>query len=113
MEPAPAGLTDQVTAVLPVFVTIAENCWVWLAYRLAVGGDTATATGGSRVTTAEANFVGSAWLVAVTVTFWAAEMAPGAVYNPAALIEPAPAGLIDHVTAVLLTLVTVAENCCA
>ena len=36
--------TDQVTAVLAAFVTVAENCCVWPAYRLAVVGDTLTVT---------------------------------------------------------------------
>jgi hypothetical protein len=62
--------------------------------------------------TAEADFVGAAWLVAVTVTVCVAEILAGALYNPAVLIEPVPAGLMDQVTAVLLTFLTLAENCC-
>ena len=39
--PAPDdGLIDQFTAVLLVFKTVAENCWVWLAYKVAVAGPT-------------------------------------------------------------------------
>ena len=54
-----------------------------------------------------ADFVESATLVAVTVTVWELEIEAGAVYRPAALMLPT-AGLIDHVTAVLLVPVTVA-----
>ena len=42
----------------------------------------------------------SATLVAMTVTVCAAGTEAGAVYRPAAEIEPALLGLIDHVTAV-------------
>ena len=40
-------------------------------------------------------------------------MVAGAVYRPEELIEPAPAGLTDHVTALLEALVTVAVSCAA
>ena len=53
----------------------------------------------------------SATLVAITVTACALEMLEGAVYNPADEIVPT-AGLNDHVTAVFVVPVTVAENCC-
>jgi hypothetical protein len=53
--------------------------------------------------------VESATLVAVTVTVWELEIKAGAVYTPAAVMLPTT-GLIDHVTAVLLVLVTVAEK---
>jgi len=36
----------------------------------------------------------------------------GAVYSPVLLTVPAPEGLIDQITVVLLEFVTVAENCC-
>jgi multidrug efflux pump subunit AcrB len=110
--PVPAGLMDHVTAVLLVFVTVAENCCVWLAYKLAVVGVRLTAIGGIKVTVAEAAEVPFCWLVAVTVTGCFVVMLAGAVYSPVALMLPVPAGLIDHVTAVLLLFVTVAENCC-
>ena len=42
--PAPAGLTDQFTAVLLAFVTVAEYCCVCPAYKDAVVGDTLTVT---------------------------------------------------------------------
>jgi hypothetical protein len=53
--------------------------------------------------------VGSAALVAVTVTVLELAIEAGAVYRPDALMLPT-AGLIDHVTAVLLVPVTVAEK---
>jgi hypothetical protein len=62
------GLIDHVTAGLLVFTTVAANCCVWLAYSVAVDGLTPTDTGGNRVTVAVADFVVSAWLVAVIVT---------------------------------------------
>ena len=43
---------------------------------------------------AVADFVGSATLVAVTVTVWALEIEAGAVYRPAALMLPTT-GLSD------------------
>jgi hypothetical protein len=52
--------------------------------------------------------------VAVIVTVWLAAIVAGAVYTPVALLMvPAPvAGLIVHVTAVLLVFKTVAEKVC-
>jgi hypothetical protein len=63
------------------------------------------------VTLAPADFVGSATLVAVTVTVWELVIEAGAVYKPAAVMLPA-SWLIDQVTAVLPVLVTVAEKIC-
>jgi hypothetical protein len=51
--------------------------------------------------------VESAALVALTDTVWELVIEAGAVYRPAALMPPT-SGLIDHVTAVLLVLVTAA-----
>ena len=51
----------------------------------------------------------SAALVAFTVTVWELVIEAGAVYRPEALMLPT-AGLIDHVTAVLLVPVTVAAK---
>jgi hypothetical protein len=62
-----------------------------------------------RVTVALADLVGSATLVALTVTVWELVIEAGAEYRPAAVMLPTT-GLIDHVTAVLPALVTVAEN---
>jgi hypothetical protein len=69
---------DQVTAVFEVLVTVAVNCCVWEAASAAVPGLRATATGVS-VTVLEADFVVSAWLVAVTVTVCCVVMLEGAV----------------------------------
>ena len=66
MEPI-AGLSDQVTAVFVVPVTLAVNCCVWVTIRLAVEGVTAILTGTS-VMEAEALTPAA---VAVTVTIWA------------------------------------------
>ena len=61
-----------------------------------------------------ANAVGAATLAAVIVTICSVVTLAGAVYNPDVLIVPAPvAGVIAHVTAVLLVLVTFEVNCCA
>jgi hypothetical protein len=58
-----------------------------------------------------ADFVGSATLVAVTVTVtvWGLLIEAGAVYRPAAVMLPT-GGLSDQVTALLPVLVTVAEK---
>jgi len=53
----------------------------------------------------------SVTLVAVTVTVWVVVTVAGTVYRPAEVMAPV-AGLMDHVTAVLWALVTVAVNCC-
>jgi hypothetical protein len=65
-------------------------------------------TGGAAVTVtlAEADWLGSATLLAVTVSFPAAL---GAVYKPLESMLPSFA---SHVTEVLLVPVTVAVNCC-
>ena len=73
-------------------------------------GETLTVTGGISVTVADAETVGSAWLVAVTVTVCCEVMLDGAVYKPEELMVPT-AGLTDQVTAVLLAFDTVAVNC--
>ena len=76
-------------------------------------GLTVTVIGGSSVMVAVPSAVLLAALVAVTVTVCAVVTVAGAVYNPPLLTVPAPvAGLIVHVTAVLLVFVTVAVNCC-
>ena len=45
-----AGDRDQVTAVLPVFCTVAVNCCVCELLRLTVAGETVTLTGSCQVT---------------------------------------------------------------
>ena len=66
VETLPAA-ADQVTAVLLVPVTVAENCCVPPVWSEADVGDTEIATGVATVTVAEADLVVSAALVAVTV----------------------------------------------
>ena len=74
-----AGLSDQVTAVLELFDTVAVKAWVCDWPRVTVAGVSETPTGGVSDMVAEAVLVESATLVAVTVTVWAAEMVAGAV----------------------------------
>ncbi len=71
--------TDQVTAVLLVFSTVAENDWVALTCKVAVEGATATEIAGSTVTLAEADLLMSACEVAVTVTVAGEGTVAGAV----------------------------------
>jgi hypothetical protein len=74
----PNPLKDQLTAVFEEPVTVAVNCCVPPALRLAVVGETLTATG-LIVTVAEAAFVVSACEVALTVTVvWLATVAGAA-----------------------------------
>jgi hypothetical protein len=63
-----AGLKVQVTAVLDEPLTVAVNCWVWEAASDAVVGVSETLSGSARAILALAALVGSAALVAVTVT---------------------------------------------
>ena len=58
---------------------MAVNCWVWEAVRVADSGVNEIVTGGLSVTVAVADFVGSATLVAFTVTVCPATMEAGAV----------------------------------
>ena len=53
------------------------------------------------MTVAVAELVGSATLVAATVTVWELEIEAGAVYRPAVLMLPTT-GLSDHVTLVVI-----------
>jgi hypothetical protein len=111
----PAGETappdaDQMTdlsATLPC--TAAVNCCVASVRMFAVAGEieTPVTVGALTVTIADADFVLSARLVAVTVTLPAAA---GAVRRPPAEIVPAE---VDHVMPLLETVPeTLAENCC-
>jgi hypothetical protein len=74
-----AGLRLQVTAAFGLLATVAANCCVWAACKVAVGGATVTFTGDLRFTVAVADLVGSAALVAVTVTACGEEIDGGAV----------------------------------
>ena len=67
-EPVPAGERLQVTCWFVDPVTTAVSCCVWLMVSEADGGFTETVSGGFKVIAAEADCVGSATLVAVTVT---------------------------------------------
>ncbi len=61
------AVADHVTEVFVVPVTVAVNCCEPLVRTVAVVGFIETATGALTVTVAEADLVGSAALVAVTV----------------------------------------------
>jgi len=73
-----AGLNDHVTAVLAVPVTVAVNGWFCETVSETVEGVSVTATG-VRLMVALADLVGSAVLVAFTVTFRALAIEAGAV----------------------------------
>src|SRR6516165_3617001 len=92
------GLTDQVTAVLLLPVTVAVNCCVCPCDRDAVAGLTATETlpGGRSVTTELAVLVGSSTLMIVTVTVCWVVITSGAWYRPEKS-APTP-GFTDQVT---------------
>jgi uncharacterized protein DUF5746 len=65
--------------VLVVPLTLATNCWVCDCDKVEFDGLTKTITGGFRVTVALADLVGSAALVAMTVTVRCAVIEDGAV----------------------------------
>jgi hypothetical protein len=73
-----AGLNDHVTPVLTVPVTVVVNCWVCEAVSEGVEGVSEIVTG-MRLMVELADLVGSAVLVAFTVTFCALAIAAGAV----------------------------------
>ena len=104
------------TVVIAAPVTVAVNCCVAPFITFALVGDMLTFTPAEIVTVAVADLVGSATLVAVTVTVAGDGIVPGAVYKPvelmvphAAPVQPAPETL--KVTAVFVVPVTVAVNC--
>lgn len=72
-------MADQITAVFDVPSTVAVNAWVWLGPRVAVEGVIVMLTGGVSVTVANALFVGSAALAAITVTVCWAKIVAGAI----------------------------------
>ena len=92
-------------------VTVAENCSVWPAPKLAEAGLTVTETGGggTRVMVAMENLVGSMTETAVMVTVVSTAIEPGAVYSPDGVSEPT-AGRSVQATPVLVLPVTVAKN---
>jgi hypothetical protein len=73
------GLNDQVTPVFDDPLTVAVNWLVWETVSDAVAGVTETLTGGARAMLALADFVGSAALVALTVTVCELVIEAGAV----------------------------------
>jgi hypothetical protein len=97
-----------VTAALVVPPTVAVNVWFPDGRKDREDGVSETVTRGVSVTAAVADLVGSATLVAVTVTVWELAIEAGAVYRPAEVMLPTT-GLSDQVT-VLPVLVTVAEK---
>src|SRR6266446_6781303 len=113
--PPAISLTSQVTAALGEPFTDAANCWVPKFGTVATLGDTLTEADEPLVTVmiADADFVVSAWEVAVTVTCGGFGTATGAVYTPVLVMVPlgAPPATL-HVTVVFDVLVTVAVNCC-
>jgi hypothetical protein len=66
-------------------------------------------TVGLSVTVALADLLGSAMLVALTVTVWEFVIEAGALYRPVAVMLPT-GGVSDQMTVPLPVLVTVAEN---
>jgi hypothetical protein len=98
-----------VTASLLVLLTVAANCWLPPEFTVALAGETETEIGTADViiTVALVWLAGSSTLDAVIVAFVLPEIV-GAVNRPEAEIVPS---LADHVTAVLLVLLTVATNC--
>src|ERR1019366_1863874 len=109
-----AGLRDQVTAVLALFVTVAVNCCVWPSVRDTEVGEilTATAAGACSVILAVPETLVSKTLVAVTVILWLVAMEAGAVYRPLLGSIVPTCGLMLQVTPVTLIPDTTAENCC-
>jgi len=77
LQPVPEIV--QVTVVLIVPVTVAVNCCLAPVTTFAEDGDTETATGSNIVTVAEADLLGSACEVAVTVTVGGVGTEAGAV----------------------------------
>ena len=73
-----AGLNDHVTPVFAVPVTVVVNCWVCEAISEVVEGLSEIVTG-IRLMVELADLVGSAVLVALTVTFCAPAIEGGAM----------------------------------
>jgi len=116
--PLVTPLTVHVTAVFAVPVTETVKASVVPTFTFAVEGVNVTLTGGSMVTAAEADLVGSATLVAVTVTVEGVGTAAGAVYTPVAGVtvpsmeSPFSTPLTVQVTAVFAVPVTVGVKVC-
>jgi hypothetical protein len=96
---------------------LALNCFVWPSTTFADAGEMLTRICCAMVTVALPDLVGSAEDIAVTVTNGGSGAEGGAVYRPAAVIDPhvVPAQSIPlncQVTDVLFDPVTFAANCC-
>ena len=104
------GFKLQVTPKLRVPVTVGVNCCACDTCKLALPGLRDTATTGTSVTCALPDFVGSAVLIAVTVTVCGEVRDAGAVYRPL-LIAPM-LGFKLQVTPVFPVPVTEGVNCC-
>jgi hypothetical protein len=114
----PAPCTLQVTAVFDVPTTDALNCWVAPVTTDVLAGVTVTKTTDMIVTVADAVLLGSAMLVATTLTLAGEGATSGALYTAAKELDasvpqedplqPAPFKL--HATVVFDVPVTVAVN---
>lgn len=115
--PPTMPLTCQMTAELGAPFTDAVNCCVPKFATDTALGDMLTELEAPvvaiTVTGADANFVASAWEVAVTLTCGGLGTVDGAVYKPEFVIVPldTPPPTL-HVTALLVVPATVAVNCC-
>jgi hypothetical protein len=114
----PVPLTFQVTPVLLVPVTLAENCCCPPTASVARVGVTVTETLTTAwtVTVAVPTTAESASEVALTVTVLGLGTVAGAVYRPVPVIWPQtmplhPAPVTLQITTLLLVPVTAAENC--
>ncbi len=112
-------LTLQRTAVSgwPLLVITARKFCVAPSSTLAAPGKIVSATSLVTVIAAVADFVGSAWLVAVTCTVAGEGKSAGAVYTPSAVMVPLAAfppavPLTLQLTAGSVELLTVAMNSC-
>jgi len=101
---------DQTTTVSVLLLTVTLNCCVPLRFTVGAAGATAETDTFGMVTVVDADLEGSALLFAVTVSVPPAGTAAGAVYKPAAVIEPETALQVTALS-LLLPLVVV-ENCC-
>jgi len=104
------GFNDHETEVSLALLTVAANCCVCKALRFALPGVTRTETGAVSVTLAVPVLLGSATLVAITLTVCDPLTTEGAEYTPDVEMDPI-AALRDHVTEALLALLTDAVNC--
>jgi hypothetical protein len=115
--PPATPFTCQVTPLFcESFETVAVNCCVCPVFTLAVAGVTLTEMASAvNIIVALAVFAVLACAIAVIVTVELLGITEGAVYIPDAeivpwVLSPAVTPLICQVTAVLVALVTVAEN---